>query len=73
MLPTARLPHVPSTEFHVGLPDVISFVYHNPPVTPAAHNFLFVESLGSRRIALVLPPIVLGPLSTQFTSVILFS
>ena len=73
MLQTAKFPHVPSTEFHVGFAAVTSLVYHNPPLTPAAHNFLFVESLGSIRIARVLPPIVFGPLSTQFTSVILFA
>ena len=68
MLHTARFPHVPSTIFHSGDAFVISLVYHSPPVTPAAHSFLFEESFGSSIIALVLPPIVLGPLSTQLTS-----
>ena len=73
ILHTAKLPHVPSTSFHVGAATVISLVYHNPPVTPAAHNFLFVESFGSRSNALVLPPMVFGPLSVQLTSLIRFA
>ena len=68
MLHTARLPHVPSTLVQAGEELVISFVYHKPPVTPAAHSFLFEESFGSNIIALVLPPIVFGPLSFQLTS-----
>ena len=73
ILHTAKLPHVPSTSLHVGAEIVISLVYHNPPLTPAAHNFFFVESFGSISKALVLPPMVFGPLSDQLTSVIRFA
>ena len=66
---TAKLAHVPSTKFQFWVFEVISLLYHKPPLTPAAQ--IFVELFGSNITALVLPPIVLGPRSSQSTSVIL--
>ena len=54
-----------STLFHDELLLVISLLYHKPPLTPPAHTFLPVGSLGSQVIVLVLPPTLLGPNSTQ--------
>ena len=47
------------------LTSVISLLTHKPPLTPPANTRLCVASLGSNKIARVLPPILLGPRSTQ--------
>ena len=54
-----------STSVQLGVVAVISVVFHSPPDTPTANTVLFVESLGSIRMALVLPPMVLGPISVH--------
>ena len=43
----------------------MSVFFHNPPETPPAYTVLFVASFGSNIITLVLPPTLLGPLSSH--------
>ena len=60
----AKLSGIP-TSAQAELASVISLFTQRPPLTPPANTLLFVASLGSYIIALVLPPTLSGPLSTQ--------
>src|SRR5689334_15479266 len=70
MAETARLLHSPLTCCQALLALVISALYHKPPVTPPAHTFLPVASVGSQARALVRPPTFPGPRSTQAVTLV---
>src|SRR5215208_325974 len=72
ILVMARLPKKSSIFDHVQ-PVLKSVVCHNPPPTPAAQTVFPVGSFASIKMALVLPPMLFGPLSVQDSEVISFA
>ena len=66
---TAMFAQKSLTATHVEVDEVISLLYHKPPVTPPAQTFFLLLSFGSNNKALVLPPTLLGPLSVHLLEV----
>ena len=62
---TARFPGTFSTRAHCEPLLEISVFFHKPPLTPPAKTVLLLLSLGSNKIARVLPPTLFGPLSSH--------